>query len=259
MASMSDNANVKNFMAAVSKDPQNESEIDVIFRSLDVNTVRYLLCNSAMTGNLNVVIHLCKRNADITKLGKIMILSAANTGNNEIVDYLLDNIDKIDIGSGNGSSMSLLGMVSYAGHTNIVTKLLSHPKCKLNQKEDVLGGQTPLSLAVWGGHLQIVKDLLDAGANHEFVDSTGSNLVDISVRSRNLDMISHILSLGLNINKTDQNGITPLMRVVSITPEPQNAVEIMRLLIDNGATLDINHFKKIKNPEIKTFLSSFAQ
>jgi hypothetical protein len=59
-------------------------------------------------------------------------------------------------------------------------------------------GQGPLACAVYSGHIEAAKYLLDRGANPEAKDETGDTVLWLAISSKNVDMVKLLLDHGAN-------------------------------------------------------------
>lgn len=90
----------------------------------------------------------------------------------------------------------------------------------LNQNPDILNvknsdGLTPLNLASYRGHLDIVKFLLDRGADVNIGDNENSQPIHNSTVAGHIDVIDLLLAHGVDINARDDNGMTALLFAIS--------------------------------------------
>ena len=76
-----------------------------------------------------------------------------------------------------------------------------------------------------------VSDLL-----FSYTESCDVNLLSIACKGKNLKMIKLLLDQGVQINKIDENGLTPL--IVSCD---QNNLEAVKLLLDHGALANMTN------------------
>jgi ankyrin repeat protein len=122
-------------------------------------------------------------------------------------------------------------------------------------------GRSALMRAIWGGRMDKVQHLLERGANPRLVDDqgmTGLNLIHGWTWRYGFEIQSLLLSLDLDVNTQDNEGVTPLMRAAG-----GDYGELVQLYLDHGATrtlrdakgqsaLDYAHNK----PDIVTMLSA---
>lgn len=92
---------------------------------------------------------------------------------------------------------------------------------------------TPLQYAVmYSDKVEVVKQLIESGADIGIVTANGSSLVHLAVLN-SIPMTKYVLSLGLDINSTDDIGLTPLHHAIVYS----NSVEMVCFLIESGADI----------------------
>lgn len=93
-------------------------------------------------------------------------------------------------------------------------------------------GRTPLFMAVEKGNAKIAELLLKKGADANTFDNSGRNIMHVLASGRNTGKtITAFSGYGININKTDNTGKTPLMTAVS-----EKRWENVKPLVDAGAS-----------------------
>jgi ankyrin repeat protein len=110
---------------------------------------------------------------------------------------------------------------------NEVVKLLLQNGANINAKN--VRGMSALSRAIYDGNFDTVKILLANGADIESKDDLGDTPLIIAT-SRNLELLRNLLDMGANANSTNSHFETALMRAYS--------VDEVRALLDHGAELD---------------------
>lgn len=96
-------------------------------------------------------------------------------------------------------------------------------------------GWTPLHCAVRNNeNVDIVKLLVESGADIQAVTEDGKTLCHLAVIN-SVSMTKYVLSLGLDINSMDIEGLSPLHYVVGYNEN----TEIVSLLIQSGADIHI--------------------
>lgn len=122
---------------------------------------------------------------------------------------------------------------AFEGNLTKVKLLLQQDASILDRKDE--DGRTLLHWAVSGGHLNLVKYLLDQGALVDIPDETGWTPLLISVSTGNWDIFEHLLNQpGININVQTEDLMGCLHYAVS-----KNRREISKRLLEAGVDPDL--------------------
>lgn len=78
-------------------------------------------------------------------------------------------------------------------------------------------GTTPLMLAAARGHLEMMKEILDAGADVNEVDQVGDTAVNYVVATNQLAAARLLVSRGAKVYSQRQDGISALMQAIQIS------------------------------------------
>jgi ankyrin repeat protein len=97
---------------------------------------------------------------------------------------------------------------------------------------------TALLSAVYSGNFDIIKDLVEQGANTDYVNENGESAF---VTKHTLSMIQYFLKLGANINQNGNRG-TPLLFATRF-----GNVEAVEFLIKNEANVNLEPWEIIKH------------
>jgi len=114
------------------------------------------------------------------------LLEAAENGNTEIVDYLLQNGWVLDILTTRGSHA--LHLAAYRGHLPIVKLLVE----KYGTDPNILP-DPPIVRAARNGHLHVVKFLHESGADPFLMERGNSNALHRAVGFGNLEVVRYLL------------------------------------------------------------------
>ena len=129
-----------------------------------------------------------------------------------------------------------------------------------NELVAATGGMTPLHLAIRQGQAGTVKALVEAGADVNLAsagDKTSPLLM--AIVNGQFDIALYLLDQGANPNLASENGAAPLYAVVNVQwapkagyPQPRaylqqkaSYLDLMKALIDKGATVDARLKKKV--------------
>ncbi|CAL4064062.1 unnamed protein product, partial [Meganyctiphanes norvegica] len=88
-------------------------------------------------------------------------------------------------------------------------------------------GSTCLILAAAKGHTEVVRKLIDAGADVNYKDHHDSTPLHVSVQSHETNMTQMLINAGANPNSQDKWGATPLLITMEVGFHP----EILTLLL----------------------------
>jgi ankyrin repeat protein len=211
------------------------------------HTLAILLLRAAENGQLDTLKYLVEeRGADTntrTDRGDIPLHRAASCGHPNVIKYLVDE-QKADINARDKNGATLLHTAARDGHPNVVTFCLER-RLDINASDH--HDWTPLQTAASGGNLDVVKLLVARKADINIRDDAGNTLLHKAAAGKHLDVVTFFLEQGLDINAKNQAGETPLVCAVKQigSPKDEKLVELVRLLLEKGATTDIEGWPAI--------------
>lgn len=130
------------------------------------------------------------------------------SSNNDALLLLLENVPKILPGVGTGDRRIAMA----AGMNNIVaTRELLKRGLPVDTLSFTGNGTTALMIAAAGGHTEVMKLLLEAGADPRVQDKRGDSPLMAAVRIGSLDAVNLLLKRGVDPNQRDIEGRTALM------------------------------------------------
>ena len=89
-----------------------------------------------------------------------------------------------------------------------VVKLLLEKGANINQAYK--NGTPPLYIAYYNGHLNVAEWLLKNGANVNQTDNNGDSLLLIALKKDHFDVANLLLHYGANVNQVNKSGVSPL-------------------------------------------------
>ena len=131
---------------------------------------------------------------------------------------------------------TLLHLAVFYGNTNVIHLIANRDNVNQNNKNNQYHF-SPLQLACYQGNCEVVKLLLDKGANINELDKCGYTPLLRAIEKGNSELVTLLLDREADINQVKKNGETPLYRAVS-----QGNSEVVELLLDRGA--DVNKESK---------------
>ena len=181
------------------------------------------LLKASENGHMETVKLLLEANADVNcQRGGVFtpLMIASQNGHTKIVELLLGAGAKANTGNYGGATALL--MASWNGHTDIVRMLLNanakvnvatdgpefisryydRPSRYEHNKLKTTAQSSPLILASHNGYTEIVKLLLEAGAdvNHKSFD--GATALILASRNGHTEVVKLLLEAGANVNAT---------------------------------------------------------
>ncbi|XP_019119465.1 ankyrin repeat domain-containing protein 50 isoform X1 [Larimichthys crocea] len=209
---------------------------------------RTALRAAAWGGHDEIVLTLLDYGAQVDKAdskGRTPLIAAAYMGHQEAVEILLDHNAKVDLADGDGrTALSVAALcvptaAGVKGYGEVASLLLERGADPGHRDHD---GMTPLLLAAYEGHDDVVELLLEAGAD---VDETAGPDGNVSAAAAvtpllaaaamgHMRTVSRLLFWGAAVDAIDCEGRTALCLAAA-----RGSIEVVRALLDRG--LDENH------------------
>ncbi|XP_018587758.2 B-cell lymphoma 3 protein homolog [Scleropages formosus] len=124
------------------------------------------------------------------------------------------------------------------GLRSCLALILKYSECQSCLKVRNYEGLTPLHLAVQKGDKELVRLLLDSGADIDAVDfKSGRSPLIHAVENNNMEMISMLIESGVNVNAQSYSGNTALHSACG-----RGQVEAVRVLLRNGADSSLKNY-----------------
>jgi len=158
------------------------------------------------------------------------LMEAASAGNADIVRLLLEHGADVNAQSSSGNTPLMYACAG--GHEEVVTLLL---EANANVEDHNENGHTPLMEAASAGHVGVAKILLSHGAginthSNEFKESA----LTLACYKGHLEMVRFLLEAG-----ADQEHKTDEMHTALMEASMDGHVEVARLLLDSGAQVNM--------------------
>ncbi len=125
------------------------------------------------------------------------------------------------------------------GNVDVLKLLLNDKNTRANLNEAIEPGnalfppETLLRLAAKSGNAEIIKLLIEKGANIDNIHAFGSELLRVAIVAENVSLIEILVQKGVSPNALNKNKHTPLYEAVQ-----GGSGKIVQLLIDKGANVD---------------------
>ena len=142
----------------------------------------------------------------------------------------------------------ILHLSTRSGSVDATCWLLNHG-ADANVQND--GGWTPLHMAAWNKHLEIVQILLDHHADIHAQSHRGEVALHHAACHHSspfhINVLQLLLDRGADVNARDNEGSTPLHHSSftkhDLLPPSRGSVEGIRLLLEYGASIDAKNIK----------------
>ncbi|THV43885.1 hypothetical protein BGAL_0834g00010 [Botrytis galanthina] len=166
---------------------------------------------------------------NLTHRGKTLLIEAVGRDHCIVATYLLDKF--IDANCMKEiDTASLLQKAVVGGHVNII-KLLLEKGAEIDCRNS--SNETPLMVAIHKGYLDIVKLLLEKGARTDYGENDGATPLTMAIRYRHEDIAKLLLEHGAKIHYRNSSNETPLMIAIH-----KGHLDMVKLLLEKGARID---------------------
>ncbi|CAG9860300.1 unnamed protein product [Phyllotreta striolata] len=173
--------------------------------------------------------------ARLDRHGQSVLHYAVNSGNTDMVKYLLTILEK-DLSINQTDACCFTPLHIAAGNGDIeMTRLLLNKGANVN----AIGGrlrENSLQVAVRGAFLHIVKLLVEAGADITAVDVEEHSVLTCAARCGCVETIKYLIKKGARVNHEEPGGVTALRLAVWANNTPA-----VKVLIDGGARVIHSH------------------
>lgn len=152
--------------------------------------------------NASIAYAISKKGNDVNKLthdGRTYIFWAANKGNHELVQFLIDNGAKTDITDDKGSSIINFAAGSGQKNTKVYDVLI---KNGANLKTDLTlsGANALLLVAAHDTDFSLINYFVSKGLDLNSVDANGNGIFNYAAKTGNITLMKQLLEKGIHGN-----------------------------------------------------------
>lgn len=137
--------------------------------------------------------------------GQTLLELYVTNNNIDLVKKLIENGADSSIKDRNGNN--LLHIAAQNDAYNIISYLMSRNSMDLDARNE--NGQTLLELYVTNNKIDLVKELIENGADSSTSNSKGNNLLHIAARYGSSELINLLLKKGVKANRKNEDGRLP--------------------------------------------------
>ncbi|NGX31129.1 MAG: Phosphocholine transferase AnkX [Chlamydiae bacterium] len=206
---------------------------DLSFNSLKEKTISILIRVNSFASSFDDFIDWFF-NGTVDKNNIDDWLQSAKVGNlHRILKYIELGID-VEVANETNQTA-----IHFAVEHENIEALKALLKVGANIEKTDLKGNTPLIKAIntfQFGH-ECIQILVNSKANLNITNKIGESLIYLAVKRGRTDMLKTLIKAGIDIEKTDFKGNTPLLEVIDDYHIP-NRIELVQILIDAKANLN---------------------
>jgi len=166
-------------------------------RDLNVNIAKQIILKDTTTLD------------QVNKDNKTPLMIAVLQGNEEMVQFLIDQNANVKYQRIDGYTTTALMIVMYTGDVNIAKQIILKDATTLDQID--FKNRTPLMRAIVYKNEEIVQFLIDQNANVKYQNEDGDTALMIAVRDRNVNIAKQIiLKDATTLDQVNKDNKTPL-------------------------------------------------
>ena len=212
--------NNKNISAVDLKLLESLSQNSAKIMQMIIDKVDKKLINDSLEGKTPLIIAVGNSYIDTSK---IIIENGAN-------------INAVDI-----EGWSALSYAVNNGDIEIA-KLLLENKAKI--KDELL---IAIKSPIVESRINIMKLLIENGANVNYTDENGFNPLNIAIESGDMELTKFLITNGANVNSLMQDGVSLIGYAIA-----QNNMDLLQILIENGANVNYTDGDSWANTPLQT-------
>lgn len=212
--------NNKNILAVDLKLLESLSQNSAKITQMIIDKVDKKLINDSLEGKTPLIIAVGNSYIDTAK---ILIENGAN-------------INAVDI-----EGWSALSYAVNNGDIEIAKLLLTN-KAKI-KGELLLAIKSPIVES----RINIMKLLIENGANINYTDEDGFNPLNIAIESGDMELTKFLITNGANVNSLMQDGVSLIGYAIA-----QNNMDLLQILIENGANVNYTNGDSWADTPLKT-------
>ncbi|XP_071088965.1 serine/threonine-protein phosphatase 6 regulatory ankyrin repeat subunit B-like [Haliotis cracherodii] len=189
-------------------------------------------------GNINIVKHvLSKKTWDINRRGgelkQTPIMMALKGGHYDVYHLLVS--EGSDLTLTDEDNRDCLMLACEGGNINIVKHVLSKKTCDINRRGGELK-QTPIMMALKGGHYDVYHLLVSEGSDLTLTDEDNRDCLMLACEGGNINIVKHVLSKKTcDINRRGgELKQTPIMMALE-----EGHYDVYHLLVSEGSDLTL--------------------
>ena len=204
----------------------------------------YAVHYAAKMGRIDILKYIWSRNGDknaITKKGSRMkqpIHFACENGHIDVVNFLYE-MHKRCIHAKDDDNNTPLIYASIGGHLDTVKFLLSK---HANPDEINAHGMTAITFAAQNGYLSIVKKLAKISTQFKIANRKYTPLVEAAAGGH-IDVVKYLIEIGVDPNIRTSDNMTPFWAALN-----KNRPSVLKYLLQHGAIYDLIRPKDIAGP-----------
>ena len=172
----------------------------------------------AIDPNFKIEPGLLKALISSGKLFPSPLHDAAKEGDAAGLMDILENDEQHNVDESDMFDYNALHIACEHGKKEVVTAVLNYlsQKCNMEERQAVLNAKskfhsfTPAHSACFYGHLDILKEVIDAGADPYAKTDDGRSLLHLAAFQSLEDSVKYLLSIGLDKREKDKDGDTPV-------------------------------------------------